>query len=118
MGMALKCDVSEACKVSGTAKPVDLVHLSRQTMGDEELERDVLSIFMKQSASYLRQILDAGNERDRQQCAHQLKGAARGIGAWELARIAEAAEQPGFSDMTAIQEEILAVCEYIKDLSR
>ncbi len=117
MGMALKQDISKAIKMTGASKPVDLVHLSTQTMGDHDLERSVLDIFVKQSTIYLQQLQDAREEEARKQYAHQLKGAARGIGAWELARIAEEAEKPGFADIGAIETEITAVCDYIRDLS-
>lgn len=116
MGMALKSDVTAACKANGSMKPVDLVHLGGMTMGDRDLEAEVLSIFVKQSQIYLTAWKAAKDAVGRKQAAHLLKGAARGIGAWELAKLAEAAEYPGFGDENAITCELNAVCAYIRSL--
>ena len=49
MPMALKRDVAHAARAAGNAKPVDLVHLSALTMGDRDLEREVLGVFLTHS---------------------------------------------------------------------
>jgi HPt (histidine-containing phosphotransfer) domain-containing protein len=116
MGMALKADVTAACKADGSMKPVDLVHLSGMTMGDRDLEAEVLSIFAKQAQIYLSSWEKAADAAGRKQAAHLLKGAARGIGAWELARLAEEAEEPAFSGKHALAEQVRAVCVYIRSL--
>lgn len=116
MGMALKADVNAACKANGSMKPVDLVHLCGMTMGDRDLEAEVLSIFLSQSAIYLKAWHAAKDARGRKQAAHSLKGAARGIGAWNLAHLAEAAEQPGFRGASALSGEVETVCAYIRSL--
>ena len=114
--MALKADVSRAAKADGTQKPVDLVHLSTQTLGDRELEKQVLSIFACQSGIYVNAWKAARDMQARKRAAHSLKGAARGIGAWDLAQMAEMAEQPGFSDIEMIEAELARVCDYIHSL--
>jgi len=76
-------------------RPVDLVHLARHTLGNRELEREVLQIFVRQSAIYLDRIRDARTVTERQMAAHTIKGSARGIGAWKVADIAEVLENPG-----------------------
>ena len=116
MTMALKVDVRAACKADGTDKPLDLVHLSSMTMGDRTLERQVLSVFAAQSNIYLASWRQAGGQEARKQAAHSLKGAARGIGAWEVAEIAEAAEQAGFDDFDALSAAVNRVCDYIDQL--
>ncbi|TIV44525.1 MAG: histidine kinase, partial [Mesorhizobium sp.] len=60
---------------SGTARarPVDLGHLARQTMGDRDLEREVLALFVQQSLNVRDQITDA-DTRQRILLAHGLKG--------------------------------------------
>ncbi len=45
--MAFAMPGGETCGHS-RARPVDLAHLSRQTMGDRDLEREVLSLFLHQ----------------------------------------------------------------------
>lgn len=118
MAMALKADVRAACKAEGTNKPVDLVHLSSMTMGDRALESQVLSVFATQSQIYLASWQQADGHNARKQAAHSMKGAARGIGAWEVADLAEAAEQPGFDNVDALAAAVGRVCDYIDELSR
>lgn len=116
MAMALKADVARACKLAGTGKPVDLVHLSTQTMGDRELERQVLEIFLSQAKTYLQAWHSAAKPEARRRAAHTLKGASRGIGAWDLAELAACAEIPEFSDYAALEAETALVCDYIRSL--
>ncbi|UCI05499.1 Hpt domain-containing protein [Mesorhizobium sp. B1-1-8] len=80
--------------VSGTAgaRPVDLAHLARQTMGDRELEREVLALFVQQALSVRDKVLDA-DARERVLLAHSLKGSARGVGAFAVAECAATIEK-------------------------
>lgn len=68
--------------------PIDAEHLSRQTMGDSELQREVLLIFIEQVAVARREVPAARGE-ERKRLAHKLKGAARAVGAFALADCAE-----------------------------
>jgi HPt (histidine-containing phosphotransfer) domain-containing protein len=71
---------------------IDEDHLGRMTLGDRSLEREVLEIFARQTTLTLKRI--AGAEPARAAAAaHTLKGSARGIGAWRVARAAERLEQ-------------------------
>ena len=79
-------------------RPVDLNHLSRQTMGDRALEQEVLSMFLQQ-AKHVREKICAAPEAERLSLAHGLKGAARGIGAFRVADIAGEVE----SDPTSVK---------------
>ncbi|MBU2146577.1 Hpt domain-containing protein [Mesorhizobium sp. 10J20-29] len=80
-------------EVSDTApaRPIDLAHLARQTMGDRELEREVLSLFVDQVLSVRDQLAHA-DVKARKQLAHSLKGSARSVGAAAIGRCAEAIE--------------------------
>ena len=71
--------------VARKACPVDLVHLSRQTLGDRELEKEVLSLFVNQSTLYLRRLQEARSIKERKSVAHTIMGSARGLGAWQVA---------------------------------
>ncbi len=73
-------------------RPVDLVHLARYTLGNRSLEREVLGLFHTQSEIYLQRLKEADLDKDWADAAHTIKGSARGIGAWQVARSAEAAE--------------------------
>lgn len=72
-------------------RPIDLGHLAKMTFGDRALEREVLRLFDRQTEllmTRMRQIAPAGLGA----MAHTLRGSANGIGAWQVARAAEAVE--------------------------
>ncbi len=70
---------------------IDEDHLSRMTLGDRRLEREVLEIFLRQTTIMLERIVDA-EPALAAAAAHTLLGSARGIGAWRVARAAERLE--------------------------
>ncbi|MGB3387033.1 MAG: Hpt domain-containing protein [Pseudaminobacter sp.] len=72
-------------------RPIDLAHLSRQTMGDRALEQEVLALFVQQALQVREQIGEA-SLKERIRLAHGLKGSARGIGAFAIADCAGAIE--------------------------
>ena len=72
---------------------IDVVHLARQTGGDQELERELLVLFAQQCVRHLRTIHAAGDDATRRDAAHTLKGAARAIGAWQVADAADLIER-------------------------
>ena len=74
---------------------VDLAHLSRYTGGDEGLNAEVLKLFDQQTTDLverLRQVLAARDAKSWREVTHTLKGAARGIGAFDLAEACAFAE--------------------------
>jgi HPt (histidine-containing phosphotransfer) domain-containing protein len=74
---------------------VDLQHLSRYTGGDEALNAEVLNLFDNQITEMvgrLQYILDSQDAKGWRDVTHTLKGAARGIGAFDFANAAAAAE--------------------------
>ena len=77
----------------GTAEILDLAHLSRQTMGDKDVEREVAGMFLDQTSAVLRAIREAARATERSDAAHQLKGSARAVGAWRVAAAAEIVER-------------------------
>lgn len=72
-------------------RPIDLVHLARQTVGDKVLETEVLSLFARQARQAVAQLPELDNDA-RVALAHRLTGAAKGVGAFEVARRAAAIE--------------------------
>jgi HPt (histidine-containing phosphotransfer) domain-containing protein len=70
---------------------LDTAHLERMTLGDRRLEREVLELFLRQTTIMLGRIIDATPPLAGA-AAHTLKGSARGIGAWRVARAAELLE--------------------------
>jgi HPt (histidine-containing phosphotransfer) domain-containing protein len=75
----------------GAEPVIDLVHLSRQTLSDEALERELLDLFERQSARIVAQLSDpgAGDAKIRGDLAHTLRGSALAIGATRVARSAQ-----------------------------
>jgi HPt (histidine-containing phosphotransfer) domain-containing protein len=71
--------------------PIDRAHLSRMTLGEKELEREVLALFDRQAELLLARMRKA-EPAVVAAAAHTLKGSARGIGAWQVANTAEALE--------------------------
>lgn len=100
-------------------RPVDLAHLSRQTMGDRELEREVLGLFLHQAAVVEASIFGA-TTKERQFLAHGLKGSARGIGAFAIAECAGHIEAaPG--DRAGLERLARAIAEardFVASISR
>ncbi|WP_449254740.1 Hpt domain-containing protein [Bosea sp. (in: a-proteobacteria)] len=71
---------------------IDTAHLSRQTGGDHALERELLTLFAQQCARHLRTIHGSADTQARLDAAHSLKGAARAVGAWQVAEAADRIE--------------------------
>jgi len=71
---------------------VDLAHLAQYTAGDKSIERELAGLFNTSSDRYLQTMLDTRDAGEWRVAAHSLKGAAKGIGAGEVARLAEYAE--------------------------
>jgi len=117
MGMALKVDVAEACRCHGTEKPIDLVHLSKLTMGDKVLELDVLKMFLAQIPLYIEMIKNSNTPDEIYRTAHTLKGAASNIGAFPLAQMAARAEKSRQFEMSEIISELGLITEYVAELS-
>jgi len=75
---------------------IDLVHLSRQTFGDHELERELLTLFERQATQFedrLSAPVAPGTNVWRAELVHTLKGSARAVGAFGVARAAETYEE-------------------------
>jgi HPt (histidine-containing phosphotransfer) domain-containing protein len=70
---------------------IDETHLERMTLGDRRLEREVLELFVRQTTIMLGRIVGA-EPALAAAAAHTLKGSARGVGAWRVARAAELVE--------------------------
>lgn len=88
-------------------RPVDLVHLAKYTMGNRELEHEVLHLFCKQSLIYLDRLRNAADDRTWVEAAHTLKGSAAGIGAWHVADVARALERLSFAAAEGDKDEAI-----------
>jgi len=72
-------------------RPIDLVHLARQTMGDKALELEVLQMFARQARESMKELATSEGAA-RAAVAHRLKGSAQSVGADAVARAAAALE--------------------------
>lgn len=106
------------------AGAIDREHLSRMTLGDRSLEREVLALFDRQADLLLARMRKAP-PAVAAAAAHTLKGSARGIGAWGVANAAEVLElaAPGQAAefktaltalSTAISESKVAIADLLR----
>ncbi|MEK9283969.1 Hpt domain-containing protein [Bradyrhizobium sp. ISRA442] len=70
--------------------PLDLDHLARMTLGDAEVEQEVLAMFAEQSVRLIAAM--SAVPADAAVLAHKLKGSARGVGAFAVADAAAGLE--------------------------
>ena len=101
------------------SRPIDLTHLSKQTMGDRDLERDVLGLFAEQAQTVRKQIGKA-EIKERLFLAHALKGSARGVGAFAIAECACAIENSP-TDRLVVKRLVRLIdeaCDFIASISR
>jgi Hpt domain len=98
----------------GSERPIDLVHLARMTRGDRSLEREVLQLFDRQATMLIGRMRSSAAPAVSA-AAHVLTGSARGIGAWPVARAAQAVEQAaagvGEAQLTAAVDQLGAAVE-------
>ena len=78
-------------------KVLDLAHLARYTIGNRELEEELLRLFRAQLRAQITAIADCRDADQWRFATHTLKGVARSIGAWGIADTAERLEQLGFA---------------------
>lgn len=106
--------------------PIDLVHLSRQTMGDRELEHEVLALFERQASHIGGKLatLESGEDHlVRADLAHKLKGSARAVGAFAVATAAENYEHSARAglframDSRQLQEALAEALGALRDLN-
>jgi HPt (histidine-containing phosphotransfer) domain-containing protein len=93
------------------APAIDRTHLFRMTLGDHDLECEVLQLFDQQAGLLLARMAEA-DAAGVAALAHTLKGSARGVGAFGVARAAEAVEDAAkakTSDKTGSAELVSAM---------
>lgn len=96
----------------GAAAILDADHFDTMTGGDRALQAEVLGIFDEQSELWSRLLIPDAPVHTWRDAAHTLKGSARGLGLWELARACETAEalaKNGVKDGPVIAAELAKV---------
>lgn len=104
---------------SATHRPVDLVHLANQTMGDRKLEAEILTMFGKQM-SQARASISNANADERKRLAHTIKGTARSVGAFPIADVAERIEKAPLNSglISDLGDEIAHALDFIAAVNR
>lgn len=88
---SVHADDAPAPPLAPLSPAIDREHLTRMTLGERSLEREVLALFNRQAEILLAR-MRASAPAIAAAAAHTLKGSARGIGAWRVAHAAEAVE--------------------------
>jgi HPt (histidine-containing phosphotransfer) domain-containing protein len=103
---------------SDVVAPIDHAYLSRFTLGNTALEREVLALFAEHAPTYLLHLMAAETERAWYEAAHTLKGSARAVGAWQVAAEAEHAEaimgSPGATERAARIDALAAALDEVR----
>ncbi|MGI9513042.1 MAG: Hpt domain-containing protein [Anderseniella sp.] len=99
----MKADqAAENCKDSSSVEAiVDLAHLDQYTLGDHALQAELLQLFREQLKCQAEELVSCTDATLWKSAVHTLKGAARSIGAGQVAAAAEAMERTAFSDQAA-----------------
>lgn len=88
---------------------LDLAHLDRQTDGDRALAVELLALFEAQAAEVLGRIVCG---EPAPPLAHRLKGAARAVGAWQVALAADRVEE-GSEEAGTLARVVAQTCRVI-----
>lgn len=98
--------------------PIDLAHLRRFTLADRALENEILGLFIEQAPATIEKMRQAQSDREWQRAAHTLKGSARAVGAWRIAKLAETAELMGSAREQAACDHLLGQIKAAADEAR
>jgi hypothetical protein len=83
---------------------VDFAYLETFAAGDDDVIDEVLALFREQSAIW-GAMLDPGHEGWRD-AVHTLKGASRGVGAFQLGDACQACEAEGAGGLAKVQDAL------------
>ena len=100
-------EVRDKGNMTTQGRPIDIDHLNRYTGGDPSLNEQILRLFEEQCGTTLEKLEALAKEggagsKAWHELAHTLKGAARGVGAFQLADLAAEAEKIPAGEATAL----------------
>jgi HPt (histidine-containing phosphotransfer) domain-containing protein len=107
--------------------PLDLVHLTRQCLGDRELETELLGLFQLQAPALTAQLSDSPvlSLESKARIAHTLRGSALAVGASRVATAASRIEELasiggdlGSAETHAVAELQSSVAEAVAEIER
>jgi HPt (histidine-containing phosphotransfer) domain-containing protein len=76
---------AEADRASAPRRPIDMVHLEQQALGDPGIGVEILRMFDEIVAVHFARLEQAVERSDMLHHAHTIKAASAGVGAWALA---------------------------------
>jgi HPt (histidine-containing phosphotransfer) domain-containing protein len=103
--------------LAASERPIDLAHHAQYTGGDARLNAEVFQLFSRHCFETLRlldKLLKAPERKAWQDAAHALKGAAMGIGAFD---VAEAAGEAEALDPEAVPDRAASVLRTLTERS-
>jgi HPt (histidine-containing phosphotransfer) domain-containing protein len=107
----MSADQTARARGGAPARPdpqvLDLAHLGRYSMGDRALEADLLSLFRAQVSLQANAIAASADASSWRLSTHTLKGVARTLGAWRIAKTAEQLEALGHDGNAEHRAELL-----------
>lgn len=98
------------------ARAIDFNHLDAYTAGDHDLINEVLRLFRGQVAQLIEVLAGASDAKTWKDTAHGIKGAARGIGAWEAAEAAAQVEHASFADAAGRAAALSRLADAFRDV--
>jgi HPt (histidine-containing phosphotransfer) domain-containing protein len=101
---------------------IDFDHLDQYTLGDADLQGELLRLFSMQLENQLSELAACTSAGAWKQASHTLKGAARAVGVWEIADVAERLEAAGYDggagDVRDLEDLRKARDAFVAELSR
>lgn len=107
MAFGMPDNFSSSFEVS--SKPVDLAHLAKQTMGDKDLEIEILQLFARNTRMILHELANADKAKITA-LSHRLKGSADAVGAFKISVAAQTLENNP-SDSNAFAQVTTSIIE-------
>lgn len=93
---------------------IDLDHLEQYIGSDTALRDEILTIFDEQARMWVDRLDPSEDDEIWRNAAHALKGAARGVGAWQVGDLCEAAEEL----IAGAPEKVAKRCAILEKISR
>ncbi|MEP2945942.1 MAG: Hpt domain-containing protein [Lentilitoribacter sp.] len=100
-------------------RPIDMLHLSKQTSGDSNLESELLTLFAKQVRESLSEMAIC-TEKQRAKMAGEVHNAAESIGAFDIAEKAGRVEADPADpiSLAAFSNSVVKASTFIASLNR
>lgn len=92
MALTALAQDTQSTRHAPSRRPVDLVFLANQCLGDQNLEREILRLLNTTLSTYFQRLLLATAFDDLLLNIHSIRGAAAGVGAWPVTEMAKAME--------------------------